>query len=29
MARLAQTQHTIDSVVGCPTPKVNNERRPL
>jgi len=24
-----QTQHMIDSVVGCPTPKVNNERRPL
>jgi len=29
MARHPQTQTKIDSVVGCPTPKVNNERRPL
>ena len=28
MTRRPETQHTIDSVVGCPTPKVNNERRP-
>jgi hypothetical protein len=28
MARHLQTQTQIDSVVGCPTPKVNNERRP-
>jgi hypothetical protein len=29
MTRHPETQTQIDSVVGCPTPKVNNERRPL
>jgi len=29
MTRRPQTQVMIDSVVGCPTPKVNYERRPL
>jgi len=28
MTRQTQTQNQIDSVVGCPPPKMNNERRP-